>query len=198
MKGNTTMRNLLLAGAVALALLLAPAAAANAETPGGYVPADGVHGTLDRAVVAPGERVTYTAPAGRFAAAQEVTASARGISGASIALVSSVSDRSWSMTAKDDGSLTFTIRMPMDGRGDYSLTVAGSGGSPADTFTITVVPVGAASDAPTATDSTADGLASTGSTIAVLAISGIALLLVAAGVVLLVVRRRRSTADRSA
>jgi LPXTG-motif cell wall-anchored protein len=197
MKGNTTMRNLLLAGAVALALLLAPAAAANAETPEGYVPADGIHGTIDRAVVAPGERVTYTAPAGRFAAAQEVTASARGISGASIALVSTVSDRTWSMTAKDDGSLTFTIRMPMDGRGGYSLKVAGSGGTPSDTFTITVVPVGA-SDAPAAPRSARDGLASTGSTIAVYAISGVALLLVVAGVVLLIVRRRRSTPDRSA
>ncbi|MDN4616091.1 hypothetical protein P5G50_16715 [Leifsonia sp. F6_8S_P_1B] len=191
------MRNLLLTGAVALALLLAPAAAASAETPGGYVPSDGIHGTIDHAVVAPGETVTFTAPAGRFAADQEVTASARGISGASITLASTVSDRDWSMTAKNDGSLTFTLRMPTDGRGDYSLRVAGTGGAPTDTFTITVVPVGA-SEAPAVSGSGGDGLASTGSTVAVYAISAVALGLVIAGVLLVVVRRRRSAPEKSA
>jgi hypothetical protein len=194
------MRNPLLAGAIALALLLAPATAASAATPGDYVPADGIHGVIDRAVVAPGETVTYRAPAGRFAASEDVTASARGISGSSIALVSTMSDRTWSMTAKEDGSLTFTLRMPTDGRGDYSLRVVGAGGTATDTFTITVVPVNGTdtSGGDSGSGSAGDSLASTGSTVAVYAISAVALLLVVAGVVLLIVRRRRSTPDRSA
>jgi LPXTG-motif cell wall-anchored protein len=146
-------------------------------------------------VVAPGETVTYTAPAGLYRPGEAVTESISGTNGSSVTLVSTGSSyRSWSKAAAADGSLTFTVRMPMDGSGDYILVTKRADGSVFESFTITVVAPAAA------TGPSAGGtLAKTGSTIATYTISGVAALLLIAGAVLLVVRRRRSSrADRTA
>lgn len=191
------MRKKLLGGLVALALVLAPAAAANAET---YPPQPGeLHGTIDRNVVKPGETVTYTASAGTFDANENVVEKVSGLSGASITLVSTVSDASFTKAAAADGSLTFAITMPADGDKQYSLNVYRADGRLWDPFVITVVPDAAVTpgDNSNAGGSTG-GLAKTGSDIAIYSISGLAVLLLAAGVVLLVVRRRRAGADSAA
>ena len=184
------MRKKLFGGLVALALVLAPAAAASADT---YQPVTGGHGRIDKSVVAPGETVTYTADAASYTAGEKVTEKISGANGNSIALVSTVSAGNYAKAAEADGSLTFAITMPADGGGDYTLEVARVGGDVWDTFTITVLAADAATDA-----GSGSGLAMTGADIAIYTISGVAVLLLAAGVVLLVVRRRRAGADSAA
>lgn len=190
------MRKTLMGGIVALALILAPATAANATT--GY-PTE-IHGSLDSLVVAPGEVVTYTAPAGTYDANETVTTKINGIAASTIQLASAVSEKSFTSTANADGGIVVKFKAPETGSKSYTFnTYREATGKLWDKLAFEVVPAGAidTGNGGGAGDngSNGGGLASTGSDIAIYSISGIAVLLLIAGVVLLVVRRRRTSAD---
>lgn len=220
------MRKKLLGGVIALALVLAPAAAANADT---YVPAPGtLHGTIDKSVVSgcSAEVVTYTAQPGTFDPNEAVVEKVNGANGSGITLASTVSGATFDKTAEADGSLTFALTMPKGSQGNYTLDVYRASGSVWDPFTISVTPCSAgnigdntgntggntgntggntgntgdtSNSAGSGSNSTGtSGLAKTGSDIAIYSISGIAVLLFLAGIALLVTRRRRSSAGEAA
>lgn len=196
------MRNKLMGGIVALALILAPASAANAA---GY--ANEIHGSLDSVTVAPGETVTYTAPAGTYDAGETVTTKIAGIAASTIELASSVSEKTFTATANADGGMVLKFKAPMAGDKSYTFnTYRQVDGKLWDKLAFNVVPTGAIDNGNGNGNDNNNaggvgnngGLAKTGSDIAIYSISGIAVLLLVAGGVLLVVRRRRASASSAA
>ncbi|QNE37182.1 hypothetical protein [Leifsonia shinshuensis] len=203
------MKKKLFGGLVALALALAPAAAANAD----YQNNDELHGSLDKYLVDPGETVTYTAPAGAYDANETVTHTLTGVNGHTATTASLRTDvpadttAEFSKSAEDDGSHTFAFVMPMQAGAQYTFQALKADGSVWDTFVVKVAnPTGDGNDNDNGAGAGAGGngngngggLAMTGSDIAIAGIAGSAVLLVGAGVVLMLVRRRRRTAETAA
>ena len=210
------MKKKLFGGLVALALALAPAAAAHAD----YPPVVGPHGSLDKYTAAPGETVTYTAPASAYLPGETLTHTLTGVNGHTATTASlrtapvTPTIGQFTATAEDDGSHTFAFVIPSQAGASYTYQVLRADGSVWDTFDISVVnPVippgsgggetgdgstGGAGNGTNGGSGSNGGLAMTGSDIAITGIAGAAVLLVGAGVVLLVVRRRRRSAETAA
>lgn len=214
------MKKKLFGGLVALALALAPAAAAHAD----YPPGGELHGSLDKYVVDPGETVTYTAPTSTYTTNEALTHTLTGLNGHTATRASlrtapvTATVGQFDATAEDDGSHTFAFVIPSQAGESYTYQVLRADGTVWDTFEITVanavIPPGGGGDGNNG--NTGDGsnngagtggsggsggnggLAMTGSDIAVAGIAGSAALLVGAGVVLLIVRRRRRSAETAA
>ncbi|MFE4467407.1 hypothetical protein ACFRFH_01220 [Leifsonia sp. NPDC056824] len=208
------MKKKLFGGLVALALALAPAAAAHAD----YPPGDGVHGSLDKYTAAPGETVTYTAPATAYLPGETLTHTLTGVNGHTATTASlrtapvTPTVGQFNATAEDDGSHTFAFVIPSQAGANYTYRVLRADGTVWESFDISVVnPVippgddngngnGGAGNGSNggAGNGSNGGLAMTGSDIAIAGIAGSAALLVGAGVVLLVVRRRRRSVETAA
>ena len=212
------MKKKLFGGLVALALALAPAAAANAD----YQSNDELHGALDKYVVDPGETVTYTAPAGAYDVNETVTHTLTGANGHTATTVALRTDvpadttAEFTKSAEDDGSHTFAFVMPTQAGATYTFEALKADGTVWDSFVLTVYPqvdagdgggngngndtgngagAGAGDNAGAGSGGKGGGLAMTGSDIAITGIAGSAVLLVGAGVVLMLVRRRRRSAE---
>ncbi|MEY9851578.1 putative membrane protein YgcG [Leifsonia sp. EB41] len=218
------MKKKLFGGLVALALALAPAAAAHAD----YPPGGELHGSIDKYTVDPGETVTYTAPTSTYTANEALTHTLTGVNGDTATTASlrtapvTPTVGQFSATAEDDGSHTFAFVIPSQAGASYTYQVLRADGTVWDTFDISVAnPVIPDGENPTDNGNTGNGggtdngttgggngstggsggnggLAMTGSDIAITGIAGAAVLLVGAGVVLLVVRRRRRSAETAA
>lgn len=215
------MKKKLFGGLVALALALAPAAAANAD----YPPGGGLHGSLDKYSADPGETVTYTAPTSTYSAGEALTHTLTGVNGDTATTASlrtapvTPTVGQFTATAEDDGSHTFAFVIPSQAGSSYTYQVLRADGTVWDTFDISVanavIPpadeddttgggntgdgsTGGAGNGTTGGSGSNGGLAMTGSDIAITGIAGAAVLLVGAGVVLLVVRRRRRSAETAA
>ncbi|AGW40791.1 recombination factor protein RarA [Leifsonia xyli subsp. cynodontis DSM 46306] len=120
-------------GLLALALVLAPASAANAIYEGNEL-----HGTLSRATVKPLEVVTYTADPGTYDANEEVSFTIGGIAASTITTVSTVSELSVKSPAEADGSLVFSF-YPEAGDKDYTFTTYRADGRVWDELGFTVL-----------------------------------------------------------
>lgn len=216
------MKKKLFGGLVALALALAPAAAAHAD----YPPGGELHGSLDTYIVDPGETVTYTAPTSTYLATESLTHTLTGTNGHTATTASlrtapvAATTATFTATAQADGSHSFSFVIPAQAGANYTFQVLRADGTAWDTFDITVAnPVvageddatddgliddlgngagGAAGNGSTGGSGSNGGLAMTGSDVAIAGIAGSAVLLVGAGVVLLVVRRRRRSVETSA
>ncbi|MEY9952693.1 hypothetical protein [Leifsonia sp. EB34] len=207
------MKKKLFGGLVALALALAPAAAAHADYPPGEL-----HGVLDTYTVDPGETVTYTAPTSTYLAGEALTHQLTGVNGHTATRASfrtapvAPTVGTFTATAQADGSHSFAFVIPSQAGANYTFEVLRADGTVWDTFDISVAnPVvpptdngngngGAGGGAGNSGGNAGGngGLAMTGSDIAVAGIAGSAVLLVGAGVVLLVVRRRRRSVESAA
>lgn len=215
------MKKKLFGGLVALALALAPAAAAHAD----YVNPGDLHGELDKYIVDPGETVTYTAPASTYVANEDLTHTLTGVNGhtaTTASLRTAPSDhtsKQFSAASADDGAHTFAFVIPTQAGAEYVFQIHRADGTLWETFDITVAnptdggpddgnggnggsggdngAAGAGNNA-TGGNGGTGGLAMTGSDIAVAGIAGSAALLVGAGVVLMLVRRRRRSEETAA
>ncbi|GAA4143666.1 hypothetical protein [Leifsonia shinshuensis] len=214
------MRKTLFGGLVALALALAPAAAANAD----YVDPNALHGVLDKYVAEPGETVTYTAPANTYDPNEATTQVITGTDGHTATLIStrmapaSATAKQFAVPAQVDGSHTFSFVMPATAADSYTVEVLRASGAVWDTFQVTVANAttgnpegnggnggsgatdgsGAGGAGTGGSGSNGGGLAMTGSDIAIAGIGGAAVLLVGAGLTLMLVRRRRSSEETAA
>lgn len=164
--------------AIASALIVAPAAAANAS----YVP--GAAAPTAPAVVTPGSTFNIVFPAGSFAPGESVTITLVGDNAAGATLASTASI---TKTADEVGGLTVSVTLPAGATGDYSAVGTSATSTAAVSFNV-VAADSAADDA--------DGLANTGSeSAAAFWFAGGLLALGATTVVTLnVVRRNRAQA----
>ena len=154
------MKKLIAAAALVVVGLFAVPTAANAA---GYVPASNVSVS---GPVAPGAAATVGFAAGSFVANETVSISVTGEGAATIAAVQTVTA---TKTASANGALSFTVTLPTNARGTYSVTATGLSSGNVGTAALTVVPADAGASA---IGNGTGGLAFTGSTTPTLVIWG--------------------------